>query len=77
MSLHYLNELFIKASEPSSSLRSSYQKLQQPFQKVCTGRNAFYQVSEEIKGTTNLILRNVTPKKLIRHFFKEKLSLLV
>ena len=54
MSPHYLNEVFIKASESSSSLRSSYQKLQQPFQKACTGRNAFHQVSEEIKGTTNL-----------------------
>ena len=30
----------MKAPEPSSSLRNSYQKLQQPFRKTNTGQNA-------------------------------------
>ena len=37
---HYLNEIFLKAPESSSSLRNSYQKLQQPFRKTNTGQNA-------------------------------------
>ena len=37
---HYLNEIFMKALEPSSSLRKSYQKLQQTFCKTITGQNA-------------------------------------
>ena len=35
--LHYLNEVFMKAPESSSSLKNSYQKLQQPFRKTNTG----------------------------------------
>ena len=35
---HYLNEVFMKAPESSSSLRNSYQKLQQPFRKTNTGK---------------------------------------
>ena len=31
---HYLNEVFMKAQESSSSLRNSYEKLQQPFRKT-------------------------------------------
>ena len=38
---HYLNEVFMKARESSSSLRNSYQKRQQPFHKTNTGQNAF------------------------------------
>ena len=38
--LHYLNEVFIKALDASSSLRNSYQKLQQTFRKTNTGQNA-------------------------------------
>ena len=37
--LHYLNEVFMKAPESSSSLRNSYQKLQQPFRKTNAGQN--------------------------------------
>ena len=37
---HYLNEVFMKAPESSSSLRNSCQKLQQPFRKTNTGQNA-------------------------------------
>ena len=37
---HYLNDVFMKAPESSSSLRNSYQKLQQPFHKTNTGQNA-------------------------------------
>ena len=33
---HYLNEVFMKALEFSSSLRNSHQKLQQPFRKTNT-----------------------------------------
>ena len=67
---HYLNEVFMKAPESSSSLRNSYQKLQQPFRKTNTGQNAlsftcpalWNKVPEEIKRITNLnsntILRN-------------------
>ena len=54
---HYLNEVFMKALESSSSLRNSYQKLQQPFRKTSTGQNAlplivsalWNKVHEEIK----------------------------
>ena len=48
--------------ESSSSLRNSYQTLQQPFRKTNTGQNAlsfigptlWNKVPEEIKRTTNL-----------------------
>ena len=34
---HYLNEVFMKAPEASSSLRNSYHKFQQRFRKTNTG----------------------------------------
>ena len=37
---HYLNEVFIKSPESSSSLRNSYQKLKQHFGKTNAGQNA-------------------------------------
>ena len=57
---HYLNEVFMKAPESSSSLRNSYQKLQQPFRKTNTGKNAlafigpalWNKVPKEIKRIT-------------------------
>ena len=59
---HYLNEVFMKAPESSSSLRNSYQNLQQLFRKANTGQNAlsfigqalWNKVPEEIKIITNL-----------------------
>ena len=36
---HHLNKVLMKARESSSSLRNSYQKLQQPFRKTSTGQN--------------------------------------
>ena len=36
---HYLNKIFINALESSSSLRNSYQKLQQPFCKPNSSQN--------------------------------------
>ena len=36
---HYMNEVFMKTPESSSSLRNSYQKLQQPFRKTNAGQN--------------------------------------
>ena len=73
---HYLNEVFMKAPESSSSLRNSYQKLQQPFRKANTGQNAFSfigpslwnKVREETKRTTNLNASKHNPKK---YYFKE------
>ena len=35
----YLNEVFMRTPESSSSLRNSYQKLQQPFRKTNAGQN--------------------------------------
>ena len=54
---HYLNEVFMKAPESSSSLRNISQKLQQPFRKTNTGQNAlsfigpalWNKIPEEIK----------------------------
>ena len=85
---HYLNEVFMKAPESSSSLRNSYQKLQQPFRKTSTGQNAlpligsalWNKVPEEIKRATNL---NALKHNLKKHYlkglckvnFSEKLSL--
>ena len=37
---HYLNEVFMKAPESSSSLRNSHQKLQQPLSNTNSGQNA-------------------------------------
>ena len=59
---HYSNEFFMKAPESSLSLRSSYQKLPQPFRKTNTGQNAlsfigpalWNKVPEKIKITANL-----------------------
>ena len=59
---HFLNEVFIKASESSLSLRNSYHQLKQPFRKNGTGQNVlsftdpalcalWNIVSEEIKRT--------------------------
>ena len=71
---HYLNEVFIKAPESSSSLRNSYKKLQQFFRK--TGQNAlsfngpalWNKIPEEIKRTTNL---NAFKHNLKKHYLKE------
>ena len=35
---HYLNKVFIKAPESGLSLRNSYHKLKQPFDKISTGQ---------------------------------------
>ena len=72
---HYLNEVFMKAPESSSSLRNSYHKLQQPFCKTNTGLNAFSFISlalwskipKEIKRTTNL---NPFKDNLKKHYLK-------
>ena len=72
--LHYLNEVFIKAPESSSSLRNSYKKLQQLFRK--TGQNAlsfngpalWNKIPEEIKRTTNL---NAFKHNLKKHYLKD------
>ena len=74
--LHYLNEVFMKVPESSSSLRNSYYKLQQPFRKTNTGQNAlsfigpalWNKVPEEIKRTTNL---NAFKHNLKKHYLKE------
>ena len=66
----------MKATESSSSLRNSYQKLQQPFCKTSTGQNAlsfiglvlWNKVPEEIKRTTNL---NAYKHNLKKHYLKE------
>ena len=68
---------FLKAPESSSSLRNSYQKLQQPpFRKTNTGQNAlsfigpalWNKVSEELKRATNL---NAFKHNLKTHYLKE------
>ena len=66
----------MKAPESSSSLRNSYQKLQQPFFKTNTGQNAlsligpalWNKVPEEIKRTTYL---NAFKHNLKKHYLKE------
>ena len=73
---HYLNEVFMKAPESSSSLRNSHQKLQQPFRKTNTGQNTlsfispalWNKVPEKIKRTTNLTAFKHNLKK---HYFEE------
>ena len=73
---HYLTEVFMKAPESSSSLRNSYQKLQQPFHRTNTGQNAlsfigpalWNKVPEEIKRITNL---NAFKHNLKKHYLKE------
>ena len=66
----------MKAPESSSSLRNSYQKLQQPFRKTNTGQNAlsfigpalWNKVPKEIKRITNLIAFQHNLKK---HYLKK------
>ena len=66
----------MKAPESSSSLRNSYQKLQQPFRKTNAGQNAlsfiglalWNQVPEKIKRTMNL---NTLKHNLRKHYLKE------
>ena len=66
----------MKAPESSSSLRNSYQKLQQPFHKTDIGQNAssfiglalWNKVFQEIKRTTNL---NAFKHNLKKHYLKE------
>ena len=73
---HYLNEVFMKASESSSSLRNSYQKLQETFRKTSTGQKAFSFIGsalwnkllEEIKRTTTL---NASKHNLKKHYLKK------
>ena len=73
---HYLNEVFIKAPETSSSLRNGYHKLQQPFRKTSTGQNPlpfigqalWNKVPDEIKRTTN---QNAFKYNLKKHYLKE------
>ena len=73
---HYLNEGFMKASEFSSSLRNSYQKLQQPFRKTNTDQNGLSfigpalrnKVLKEIKRTNNI---NAFKHNLKKQYLKE------
>ena len=71
---HYLHEVFMKAPAPSnSSLRNSFQKLQQPFRKTLVkmsfiGPALWNKVPEEIKRTTNL---NAFKGNLKKHYLKE------
>ena len=73
---YYLKEVFVKAPASSSSLRNSYQKLQQPFHKTNTGQNAlsfiglalWNKVPKEIKITTKLNAFKLNFKK---HYLKE------
>ena len=66
----------MKATESSSSLRNSYQKLQQPLCKTSTVQNAlsfiglvlWNKVPEKIKRTTNL---NAFKHNLKKHYLKE------
>ena len=66
----------MKAPESSSSLRNSYQKLQQPFCKTNADQNvlSFFgptlsnKVPKKIKRTTNLNAFNHNSKK---HYLKE------
>ena len=71
----------MKAPESSSSLRNSYQKLQQPFRKTSTCKNAlsfigpalWNKVPKEIKSTTNLnaFKHNLKKQYLVRQIFKK------
>ena len=66
----------MKAPKSSSSLRNSYQNLQQPFRKTNTSQNTLFfigpalwnKVPEEIKRTTNL---NAFKHNLKKHYLKE------
>ena len=69
-----MNEVFMKAPESSSSLRSSYLKRQQTFRKTNTGQNAlsfidpalWNKVPEKIKTNLNAFKHN-----LKKHCLKE------
>ena len=65
---HYLNEVFMKASESSSSLRNSYQKLSNLSVKL-TQVKMYYLSYEEIKRPTNL---NAFKHNLKKHYLKER-----
>ena len=73
---HYLNEVFMKAPESSSSSKNSYQKIQQPFCRTSTVQNGlsfigpgfWNKIPEEIKRTTNL---NTIKHNLKKHYLKE------
>ena len=66
----------MKAPESSSSLRNSYQKIQQAFRKTDTGQNTlsfigpalWNKIPEEIKRTPNL---NTVKHNLKKHYLKE------
>ena len=72
----YLNEVFMKATESTLSLRNSDQKLQQPSCKTNIGQNAlsfiglalWNKVAGEIKRITNL---NAFKHNLKKHYLKE------
>ena len=69
---HYLNEVFMKAPESSSSLRNSYQKLQQPFPKTNTGQNALSFIGPALwNKVPKEIKRTILNLNAIKHNFKE------
>ena len=73
---YYLNEVFMKPPESSSSLKNSYQKLEQPFRKTNTGQNAlsfigpalWNKVLQKIKRTNLYTFKHNLLKK---HYLKE------
>ena len=73
---HYLNEDFMEATESTSSLRNSYQKLKQLFCKTNTGQNALSFIgpalwnkdTKKIKRTINL---NTFKYNLKKHYLKQ------
>ena len=77
---HYLNEVFMKAPESSSSLRNSYQKLQQPFRKTNTGQNAlsfiglalWNKVPEKIFSSQCTTISNNSVSPSCKHFITDK-----
>ena len=69
---HYLNAVFMKAPESSSSLRNSYQKLQQPFPKTNTGQNALSFIGPALwNKVPKEIKRTILNLNAIKHNFKE------
>ena len=73
---HHAMSLCKKAPESSSSLRNSFQKLQQPFRKTNTGQNALSFIgpalwnkdTKKIKRTINL---NTFKYNLKKHYLKQ------
>ena len=73
---HYLDQVYTKTPESSSSLRNSCQKPQRPFRKTNTGQNTLpfigpalrNKVTKEINRTTNL---NAFKHTLKKHYIKE------